>query len=104
VGTVTLVTGVGTSFVNTVNALNTGSESVVGARTASIQDQIDEIEDRIADKQDQVARTQARLEEEFANLEVQLAGLNSQADFLTNQLAQLGAPRGGGLAGLGGAG
>ncbi|MEO1232516.1 MAG: flagellar filament capping protein FliD [Myxococcota bacterium] len=89
VGSVNLTTGLGSTFSSLVDALNSGTESVVGARTASIQDQIDQIEERILDREEQVARFQARLENQFANLEVQLAGLQSQSDFLTNQLAQL---------------
>lgn len=89
VGSITVTTGVASGFSTLVDALSSGTDSVVGARTASIQDQIDQIEERIIDKQEQVARTQARLEEQFASLEVQLSALQSQSDFLTNQLASL---------------
>lgn len=89
VGSVALTTGLGSSFATLVDALNSGTESVVGARTASIQEQIDQIEERILNREEQVARFQARLEQQFADLEVQLAGLQSQSDFLTNQLGQL---------------
>lgn len=89
IGAVSITTGVGSAFANLVDALNLGTTSVVGARTASIQDQIEQIQERILDREAQVARFQTRLENQFAALEVQLSGLQSQADFLTNQLSQL---------------
>lgn len=89
VGTVTISTGAEGAFVDMVDELTSGSDSVLGVRTSAIQDQIDDMEARIIDKEEQVARIRARLEEQFAALEVQLSGLQSQADFLTNQLAQL---------------
>ncbi len=89
VGSVTLTTGIGTRFTDAVAQLNSGSESVLGTRQSSIQDQIDAIEESIANKEDQVAQVQARLEAQFASLEVTLAALQSQGDFLTNQLASL---------------
>lgn len=88
-GSITISTGIGTVFSDLVADLSSGSGSVIGARSSSIQDEIDALEQRIIDREEQVARTQTRLEEQFAALEVQLAGLQSQSDFLSNQLAAL---------------
>ncbi len=89
IGDVTLGLGAGSVFLDVANSLSSGTGSVVGARTSSIQDQIDQLQRRIATREAQVARIRARLEEQFAALEVQLSGLQSQSDFLSNQLAQL---------------
>jgi flagellar hook-associated protein 2 len=89
VGELVLTQGVGELFARAAERISSGSDSVLGVRNQSIQDQIDRLNDQIEKKNEQVARTQERLEREFSNLEVTLAQLQSQSTFLTNQLAQL---------------
>jgi len=91
IGVVSVSQGLGSLLESAVSSIVTGSESILSTRNEGLQSRIDRLNGQIQSKNEQVARTQARLEREFANLEVTLAQLQSQGNFVSNQLAQLGA-------------
>jgi flagellar capping protein FliD len=82
--------GVGRVAAKKTEFITRSQGGTISNRTQSIQNIMDDIQDRLEEAERRAVRLEERLQRKFADLEMTLAEFQSQADFLNDQLLNLG--------------
>jgi flagellar hook-associated protein 2 len=90
-GTVAVSLGVADRLPSILNSYTNSSTGVLKSKEQSIQKTVDLVKDQQTKIEDRLVSKEQRLREQFTRLEVLLGKLNTQSQYVTAQLAKLGA-------------
>ncbi|MFO0752773.1 MAG: flagellar filament capping protein FliD [Thermodesulfovibrionales bacterium] len=93
-GMIAVSSGVAERLSAMLDTYTNASKGLLGQKADSIQVSVDRLKKQESDLTDRLGRREESLRQKFARLEVTLGQLNTQSQYITNQLAALGAASG----------